>query len=98
VEAAREQLDSVSRTLVPLLDENWKQYLALPPEIYVAGGVPNPQGIQLEISRYEDVSRRPEYASLTSRPEFQDTLKALWKLGEAQNGPNQQLTLPAPPR
>jgi lipid-binding SYLF domain-containing protein len=98
VEAAREQLDSVSRTLVPILDDNWKQYLALPPEVYVANGVPNPQGIQLEISRYEEISKRPEYASLTSRPEFQDTLKALWKLGEAQAGTGQPLQLSAPPR
>jgi hypothetical protein len=98
VEAAREQLDAVSRTLVPILDDNWKQYLALPPEVYVANSVPNPQGIQQDISRYEAVSQRPEYAGLTSRPEFQETLKALWKLGEAQTGANQPLQIPPPPR
>jgi SH3 domain-containing YSC84-like protein 1 len=97
VEAARQQLDTVSRTLVPILDDSWRQYLALPPEVYVANGVPNPQGIQLEIARYEEISKRPEFAALTSRPEFQDTLKALWKLGEAQAG-GQPLQLPAPPR
>jgi lipid-binding SYLF domain-containing protein len=98
VEAAREQLDAVSRTLVPILDDNWKQYLALPPEVYVANSVPNPQGIQQDISRYEAVSQRPEYAGLTSRSEFQETLKALWKLGEAQTGANQALQIPPPPR
>jgi len=98
VEAAREQLDATSRALVPILDDNWKQYLALPPDVYIANSLPNPQQIQQEISRYEMVSRRPEYAALANRPEFQETLKALWKLGEAQGAVNQPLQLPAPPR
>ena len=97
MEAARQQLDTVSRTLVPILDDSWRQYLALPPEVYVANGVPNPQGIQLEIARYEEIARRPEFAALTSRPEFQDTLSALRKLGEAQAASG-QVQLPAPPR
>jgi lipid-binding SYLF domain-containing protein len=98
VEAAREQLDSVSRALVPILDDNWKQYLALPPEVYIANGVPNPQMMQQAVSHYEMVSQRPEYAALARRPEFQETAKALWKYSEAQATGNPTMTLPPPPR
>jgi hypothetical protein len=98
LEAARAQLDVTSRTLVPILDDNWKGYLALPPEVYVPNGVPSPQVMQQVISRYESVSRRPEYAALASRPEFQETLKALGRLSEAQAAANPTLQLPPPPR
>ena len=98
VETARQQLDVTSRALVPLLDDNWKQYLALPPEIYVANGVPNPQLMQQVASHYEMVSQRPEYAALASRPEFQETAKALWKFNEAQGVGSQAVSMPPPPR
>jgi SH3 domain-containing YSC84-like protein 1 len=98
VEAAREQLDATSRALVPILDDNWKQYLALPAEVYVPGGVPNPQVMQQVISHYESVSRRPEYVSLATRSEFQETAKALWKFNDALSAGNQSLQLPPPPR
>ena len=49
------------------LDDNWKQYLALPPEMYIPDQVPNPQVLQQAIARYEEVSRRPEYAA-SARP------------------------------
>jgi hypothetical protein len=98
VDAAREQLDSVSRALVPILDDNWKQYLALPPEVYVPGGVPNPQVMQQAVAHYESVSQRPEYASLATRPEFQETAKALWRFNDALAAGNRALSLPPPPR
>jgi lipid-binding SYLF domain-containing protein len=97
-EAAREQLDVTSRALVPILDDNWKQYLALPAEVYVPGGVPNPQVMQQAISHYEAVSQRPEYVSLATRPEFQETAKALWKFNDTLAAGNQALQLPPPPR
>jgi lipid-binding SYLF domain-containing protein len=98
IEAARAQLDVTSRALVPILDDNWKGYLALPPEVYQPNGVPNPQVTQQVLSRYEAVLQRPEYAGLASRPEFQETLKALGRLSEAQAMANPTLQLPPPPR
>ena len=90
-EAARQQLDAASRQLSANLDENWKRYLALPPEVYMPNQVPNPQALQQAASRYEDVSRRPEYAALQTRPEFQETLRSLRQLSEVRTASNTTL-------
>lgn len=97
IEEARQQLDVVSRQLASDLDAEWKQFLALPPEVYVANGVPSAESIRQAIARYEEVSRQQKFAPLTSRAEFQGTLKALWRLGELQQGATQPLQLPPPP-
>jgi SH3 domain-containing YSC84-like protein 1 len=98
IEAARQQLDAASRQLAANVDGNWKKYLALPPEIYIPYHTPNPQVLQQALSRYEEISRRPEYAPLTSRPEFQATLKSMWQLAELQTDANTPLQLPPPPK
>jgi lipid-binding SYLF domain-containing protein len=98
VEAARQKLDASSRQLAASVDSNWKKYLALPPEIYIPYQTPNPQVLRQALTNYEEVSRRPEYAALTNRPEFQSTLKALWQLAESQSDANTPLQLPPPPR
>jgi len=97
-EATRQQLDQASRQLVANLDENWKRYLALPPEVYMPNQVPNPQVLQQAVSRYEDVARRPEYAALQSRPEFQQALASLRQLSETRTAANPTINLPPPPR
>jgi lipid-binding SYLF domain-containing protein len=96
-EAARGRLDGASRQLSAMVGDDWKQFLALPPEVYMPNFVPNPQAIQQSIARYEDVSRRPEYEALASRVEFQETLRALWQLGELQQAATPGLNLPPPP-
>jgi lipid-binding SYLF domain-containing protein len=96
LESARQQLDAVSRQLAANLDDQWSKFLALPPEVYMPNQSPNLQSIEQAISRYEAVAADPRYTALTSRPEFQDTLKGLWRLGELQQG-TQQLRLPPPP-
>ena len=97
VEVARQQLDVVSRQLAGHLDADWKRYLALPAEVYMPQSLPSPQLIQEAAARYEDISRRPEYSALTSRPEFQETLRALWKMSEVQQRATKPLELPPPP-
>jgi len=97
IEATRQQLDAASRQLSAVLSDDWKRYLALPPEVYMPNFVPNAQAIQQAIARYEDVSRRPEYAALASRVEFQETLRNLWRLGELQQAAGTALNLPPPP-
>jgi lipid-binding SYLF domain-containing protein len=96
LEAARQQLDAVSRQLATSLDDQWKQFLALPPEVYMPNQSPSLQSLEQAISRYETVANDPQFSALSSRPEFQDTLKGLWRLGELQQG-TQQLRLPPPP-
>jgi hypothetical protein len=97
LELAKAQLDSSSRQLAATLDDRWKQYLALPAELYIPNHMPNIQEIEEAIKRYEAVSQQPQYASLTSQPAFQATLKGLWRLGELQQGGQQRLQLPPPP-
>jgi len=96
VEAARQQLDAASRQLAAQLDNQWRQYLALPPEVYLPNQSPNLQALEQTIARYEAVAGQPQYATLAARLEFQQTLQGLWRLAELQQG-TQQLRLPPPP-
>jgi hypothetical protein len=97
LEEARQRLDASYRQLAAQLDDQWKQYLALPPEVYVPNQVPNSKAIEQAITRYENVSRRPQYAALANQPAFQATLQGLWQLGDLQLGGPQKLRLPPPP-
>lgn len=97
LETARQQLDASSRQLAANLDDQWKQYLALPAEVYIPNHAPSMEAIEQAISRYEAVSKQPQYAALTNQPVFQATLKGLWRLGELQPGAQQKLRLPPPP-
>jgi hypothetical protein len=97
MEAARQELDAASRQLVANVDENWRRYLALPAEVYMPGHVPTAQAIQPALARYEDVARRPEYAALHARPEFQTALQSLRRLSEVRTAANSDTSLPPPP-
>ncbi len=97
IETTRQQLDTVSRQLAAKLDDQWKRFLQLPPEIYVQGGMPSPQAIQQALAKYEDVAQRPEFTALQTRPEFQETLRLLRQFNRLQTPPNTTLSLPPPP-
>jgi lipid-binding SYLF domain-containing protein len=97
IETARRQLDVSSRQLSTVLDANWRNYLALPPEVYTPNAAPSPQAIEPALARYENVARRPEYAALHARPEFQETLHSLRQLAEVRTAANTRLDLPPPP-
>jgi SH3 domain-containing YSC84-like protein 1 len=97
LEAARQQLDAASRQLAASLDDDWKKFLALPPEVYIPNHSPSVQSIEQAISRYEQVSKDPQFSALTSQPAFQATLSGLWKLGEQLQGTEQKMRLPPPP-
>jgi lipid-binding SYLF domain-containing protein len=99
-EGVRQQLDTASRQLsaVPIVTEEWKRYLALPPEVYQPNQVPSPQAIQQTVARYEEITRRPEYAALYTRQEFQQTLAALKRMGDVRTASNPSSALPPPPK
>jgi hypothetical protein len=98
VEAVRQQLDTSSRQLAASLDDQWKTYLALPPELYTPNQVPNPQSLQQALARYDEVARNPQYTALQSRPEFQATLQSLRQMSSVRTASNNTLQLPPPPR
>jgi lipid-binding SYLF domain-containing protein len=97
MEVARRQLDLSTRKLSATLDENWRNYLSLPREVYVPNASISPQSIQPALTRYEDVAKRAEFAALHARPEFQDALQALRRLSEVRTASNTPLNLPPPP-
>ena len=87
-----------SRQLATNLDDSWKEYLALPPELYTPNQSLNPQALQQSVTRYEEVARDPKYAALTSRPDFQATLQGLRQMSSRRTAANPTLQLPPPPR
>lgn len=97
LETARQQLDASSRQLAAGLDDKWRQFLALPAEIYIPNHYPSMESIEQAIGRYEQVSEDPQFAALTNQPAFQSTLKGLWRLGELLQGSQQRMRLPPPP-
>ncbi len=97
-EAARQQVANSFTQLSAHLPEEWKSYLALPPDIYSPNGVPNPQATLQVLRKYQDVARQPDYQRLTSLPEFQQTLASLQRLSETRVASNTPLQLPPPPR
>jgi lipid-binding SYLF domain-containing protein len=98
VEATRQQLENSSRQLAANLDTNWKNYLALPREIYTPNQVPNPQEVQQALQKYQDVARNPAYSALNARPEFQQTIAGLQRMSDVRTASNTSLQLPPPPR
>jgi lipid-binding SYLF domain-containing protein len=99
-EATRQQLDRSSRQLLasPMLNTEWKNYLALPQEVYVPNAVPNAQQLQQATARYEQVSRDSKFAALQTQPAFQDTLRSLKRMSEVRTASSTSSTLPPPPR
>ena len=97
-EAARQQLNrSYQQFAASLPTDEWRRYLA-PTAISGPSGVQNPQAVQQLTSNYEAVSRDPQFAALNNRPEFQEALRSLKRLGEVRTASNSTLKLPPPPR
>ncbi len=65
----RKQLVDASTQLGGLLDDQWKQYLQLPPEITGPAPTAVPDMNRI-LRRYATVAADPRFASLAKRPEF----------------------------
>jgi hypothetical protein len=81
-----------------MLNTEWRNYLALPPEVYTPNAVLNPQSLQPATAKYEEVSRRSDFAALSTQPDFQETLRSLKQLSEVRTASNTTPQLPPPPR
>jgi len=88
--AVRRRLVESSRQLEVTLDDRWKRYLALPPEVYTEDRRPTPQALVATMNRFEAVFKDPQYRPLYQRPEFQTTYELLRNYSGA-------LTVQAPP-
>jgi lipid-binding SYLF domain-containing protein len=94
----RQQLADASIRLAALVDNQWKNYLALPAEVYAAGGAVNVQSLGQSLGRFDAVARDPRYQVLSQRSEFRSThelLRRYLSLEASRGGP--ALALPPPP-
>ena len=87
-----------ARALGRLLSNDWRRYLALPPELSTPGRTPDPQAVRGVLDRFNAVSRDPRYRDLAQRAEFVATRDALSRYYEALTPSNAPpLNLPPPP-
>jgi hypothetical protein len=93
----RRELADSSRRLSALLDENWKRFLALPPEVYATDRQPNAEALKLSLSRFNMVATNPQYQTLVQKAEFQETFNWLKKYVAVAASPP-TVALPPPPQ
>jgi lipid-binding SYLF domain-containing protein len=67
----RRELATTLQQLQPLLDENWRRYLAVPAEVFAGNNPPTPESLNSALARFDVVARDPRYIALSQRPEFQ---------------------------
>ena len=72
-EDLRRQLAAAAVKLNALLDDRWRQFLAVPSEILSGTGVPPIQALHHWLANYDRVAADPQYRALSLRPEFQTT-------------------------
>jgi lipid-binding SYLF domain-containing protein len=94
----RQQLAASSQQLQKLLDPQWRQFLALPAEIYSGNDPPNKQTLEAALQNYNTVANDPSFRALAQRPEFATTHRLLKQYVSAVNSTvPTHLTLPPPP-
>lgn len=73
----RAQLIDASNKMNAILEESWKKYLALPPELYQLDRDPPPDALKEIVNRYHYVTANQQYQALAQRQEFQETHRLL---------------------
>jgi len=98
----RTQIIQLAPQLYNQLDDQWKNYLALPRTILAEPKHPDPREIQGVIARFETVAANPAYQALASRSDFQSLVGLLKHynqalIAEATAASSSELKLPPPP-
>jgi SH3 domain-containing YSC84-like protein 1 len=97
--AARRDLAASYGRLLALVDDHWRQYLALPASFLEGPPPVNPRDFDLPLQRYDRVARDPAYQTLGTHPAFQQSHQDLKRLVATLYPSNRgQLALPPPPR
>jgi lipid-binding SYLF domain-containing protein len=97
----RKSLADSSTALQGIMDQTWREFLALPKEVYEGSTPPSAAALQQSLRNYDRVANDPQYQSLTNRPEFQKTYKLLREYSSqltSSSSSTNRLTLPPPPR
>ncbi len=94
----RDQLAANAKQLYGIVSQQWREYLALPPEIFGGDKPPALASLQESLARYDRVMQSSSYEALVSRPEFRNTYALLRDYIEQQVPPaSPTLALPPPP-
>lgn len=97
-DATRVALAAASQRLHAILDDRWKQYLALPAEVYTGQQPPTAQTLTDTLTRYETIIKNAQYRVLAERPEFKATYDLLKKYRTSlTTATDSKLALPPPP-
>ncbi len=73
LDATRRELAQSAKQLGSLLNESWRQYLALPKGVFSGEGVPTQESLQQSLTRFDAVAKDSRYNRLLRRQEFQQT-------------------------
>ncbi|MHB8972103.1 MAG: lipid-binding SYLF domain-containing protein [Pirellulaceae bacterium] len=71
INATRQELADAAQDLGALLDESWRNYLALPRNALSGNGMPTVESLDQSLSRFEAITKDNRYKVLLDRPEFQ---------------------------
>ncbi len=93
----RAQLSKTSPELFKRLDPAWTNFLALPPEVFIAQGHPSIESIDQCQQRYNAVVADPQYRALAALPAFQSTYGLLNHYASTLRAENALPQLPPPP-
>ena len=94
----RQQLVDSAGKLHVVLDDHWRQFLALPSEVVAGTAAPSAEGLSLCLANYDRVARDVQYRALAVRPEFQTTYGLLRTYAANLSNPQPgAMTLPPPP-
>lgn len=97
-DAVRKRLAEQSIRLSGLLSPQWRQYLALPAEIYSENQSPSVDSLKTALGQFDRVAADAKYRGLSQRAEFQATHATLREyLKQLSALPAAPLDLPPPP-
>ncbi len=71
LQATRLELVRAAQEMGALLDESWRNYLALPRGVFSGASIPSVESLEQSLKRFEAINRDTRYQLLLDRPEYQ---------------------------
>ena len=93
----RAQLVQLAPKLYDMLDDQWKNYLALPSSLFLDGTPTTPQELQTTLDHFNVANTDPRFVGLAARPEFQSVYNLLQLYQQSLTQDAATLQLPPPP-
>ena len=82
LDTTRRELAQTASQLGALLDEHWRNYLALPKAVFSGTGVPTMQSLDESLARFDTVAKDQRYRVLLDRAEFRKAHQLLRQYAE----------------